>query len=85
MSEWTPEQMRAQWLLAGRLTGALSLVQMIIFGALMIRLDSFALASLDFWLLVLGFSISGVVATVCLSRSRTSPVKTIRAQPLGRL
>lgn len=64
--------MRAQWLLAGRLTGGLSVVQMVIFGVLMIRTGSLQAASLDFWLLVLGFSISGVVATVCLSRSRTS-------------
>ena len=71
MAEWTPEQMRAQWLLAGRLTGTLSVVQMLIFAVLLIR-TSVQYASVNFWLLVLGFSISGVVAAVCLSRSRTS-------------
>jgi TctA family transporter len=74
MAEWTPEQMRAQWLLAGRLTGTLSVVQMVIFAILLVR-TSLAFASVNFWLLILGFSISGVVAAVCLSRSRTMAVK----------
>jgi TctA family transporter len=78
MAEWTAKQMQAQWLLAGRLTGTLSVVQMIIFAVLLAR-TSLAYASINFWLLILGFSISGVTAAVCLSRSRTSsPVKTIR-------
>jgi hypothetical protein len=72
MTERGSDQLRAQWLLAGRLTGALSVVQMLIFTLLMVRLDSVALAAVDFWLLVLGFSISGVVAAVCLSRVRIS-------------
>jgi TctA family transporter len=71
MAEWTPEQVRAQWLMAGRLTGTLSIVQMVIFAVLLAR-TSVEFASVNFWLLILGFSISGVVATVCLSRSRTS-------------
>jgi hypothetical protein len=75
-TEWTREQMRAQWLLAGRLTGALSFVQMAIFAVLLIRTGSVTTASLNFWLLVLGFSISGVVAAVCLSRSRALPMRT---------
>jgi hypothetical protein len=74
MAEWTQEQMRAQWLLAGRLTGGLSIVQMLIFAVLLVR-TSLQYASVNFWLLILGFSISGVVAAVCLSRSRTIPVK----------
>jgi hypothetical protein len=74
MAEWTQEQMRAQWLLAGRLTGGLSVVQMIIFAVLLVR-TSLQYASVNFWLLILGFSISGVAAAVCLSRSRTMPVK----------
>jgi hypothetical protein len=69
MAEWTQEQMRAQWLLAGRLTGGLSIVQMLIFAVLLIR-TSLAYATVNFWLLILGFSISGVVAAVCLGRSR---------------
>jgi membrane protein implicated in regulation of membrane protease activity len=69
MTEWTPEQMRAQWLLAGRITGGLSLVQMVIFAILLAR-TSMVFVSVNFWLLILGFSISGVVAVVCLSRSR---------------
>ena len=76
MAEWTEKQMRAQWLLAGRLTGGLSLVQMLIFAILLAR-TSVAYVSINFWLLILGFAVSGVAATVCLSRSRTSPVKTI--------
>lgn len=74
MAEWTPEQMRAQWLLAGRLTGTLSVVQMLIFAVLLLR-TSLQYASVNFWLLILGFSISGVVASVCLSRTRTMAAK----------
>ena len=74
MAEWTQEQVKSQWLLAGRLTGGLSIVQMLIFAVLLIR-TSIEYASVNFWLLILGFSISGVVAAVCLSRSRTIPVK----------
>jgi TctA family transporter len=74
MAEWTPEQMRAQWLLAGRLTGTLSVVQMLIFAVLLVR-TSLQYASVNFWLLILGFSISGVVASVCLSRTRTMAAK----------
>ena len=78
MAEWTEKQMRAQWLMAGRLTGTLSVLQMIIFAIVLAR-TSLTYASGNFWLLVLGFSISGVTAAVCLSRSRpSSPVKTIR-------
>ena len=74
MAEWTQEQVKSQWRLAGRLTGGLSVVQMIIFAVLIVR-TSLEYASVNFWLLILGFSISGVVAAVCLSRSRTIPVK----------
>jgi hypothetical protein len=78
MPEWTAKQMRAQWLLAGRLTGGLSVAQMIIFAIVLAR-TSIAYASVNFWLLVIGFSISGVTAVVCLNRSRPpGPVKTIR-------
>ncbi len=74
MAEWTPEQIKSQWLLAGRLTGTLSFVQMAIFAALLVQ-TSVVYASLNFWLLIIGFSISGVVAAVCLSRSRTTGAK----------
>ncbi len=70
MTERSADQLRSEWLLAGRLTGALSVVQMLIFTLLMVRLHSVALAAANFWLLVLGFSVSGVVAAVCLSRVR---------------
>jgi membrane protein implicated in regulation of membrane protease activity len=78
MTARTAEQMRAQWLLAGRLTGLLSIGQMLIFTMLMIRLHSVTLASVDFWLLILGFAISGVCATVCLSRSQPQPQRSRR-------
>ena len=74
MAEWTPEQIRSQWLLAGRLTGTLSVVQMVIFSVLLAQ-TSVVYASMNFWLLILGFSISGVVAAVCLSRTHTTAAK----------
>jgi len=74
MAEWTPEQIRSQWLLAGRLTGTLSVVQMVIFAVLLAQ-TSVVYASMNFWLLILGFSISGVVAAVCLSRTHTTGAK----------
>jgi hypothetical protein len=78
MAGWTAKQMRAQWLMAGRLTGALSVAQMVIFAIVLVR-TSIVFASMNFWLLVIGFSTSGVAAVVCLTRSRPpGPVKTIR-------
>ncbi len=76
--ERTPDQVRSQWLLAGRLTGFLSIVQMLIFTLLMVRVRSVELASVNFWLLILGFSISGVCATVCLSRTHPLPERSRR-------
>jgi hypothetical protein len=47
---------------------------MAIFAILLLR-TSVTYASVNFWLLILGFSISGVVAAVCLSRSHTTGAK----------
>jgi hypothetical protein len=49
MAEWTEKQMRAQWLMAGRLTGTLSVLQMIIFAIVLVR-TSLNYASANFWL-----------------------------------
>jgi membrane protein implicated in regulation of membrane protease activity len=75
MAESSPDQIRAQWLLAGRLNGALCLVQMLIFAIVMIVYGSVVYVSNNFWALILGFSINGVVAVVCLARARRRTAK----------
>jgi hypothetical protein len=77
MAGQTSDQVRSQWLLAGRLNGALSVVQMLVFAVILLR-SSVVYASENFWGLILGFAITGVVATVCMSRvaaSRRTPSK----------
>jgi hypothetical protein len=75
MAEFSTDQIRAQWLLAGRLNGALCLLQMALFAIVMLMYGSVVYVSNNFWALILGFSINGVVAVVCLSRARRRTAK----------
>jgi len=68
MPEPTSRQVTSQWRLAGWLCAALTLVQMFIFCVLMIQ-TSLVFASMNYWILILGFSITGVTAAVCTSRA----------------
>jgi hypothetical protein len=68
MSKIPVDKVIARWRLAGGLAGLLSVLQMAIFIALLFKISPID-ASINYWLLVLGFCITGVVAAVCMSRT----------------
>jgi membrane protein implicated in regulation of membrane protease activity len=68
MPELSSSKVTAQWRLAGRLCAALTLVQMLFFVVIIVR-TSLTDASMNNWLLIIGFAVTGVAAAVCTSRA----------------
>jgi membrane protein implicated in regulation of membrane protease activity len=68
MPEVSPSKVTAQWRLAGQLCAALTVAQMILFIVVMLR-SSLVDASMNYWLLIIGFAVTGVAAAVCSSRA----------------
>ena len=72
MSDSSIHKATSQWRLAAWLCAALTLAQMTLFCVIIIR-TSFISASQSDWALILGFSITGVTAAVCTSRTVPRP------------
>jgi hypothetical protein len=74
MAYRTPQQIKKQWRLAGRLCVILTLIQLIVFAIHVVN-SSLVAATIIYWMLILGFCITGVVAVVCLTRANGSAPK----------
>jgi membrane protein YdbS with pleckstrin-like domain len=68
MAELSARKATSLWRLAAWLCAALTLAQVFIFCVIMAR-SSIIDASMNYWSLIIGFSITGVTAAVCTSRT----------------